>query len=85
MTLATDISTRISKVLHDAQQFSSTERLLLAKLLLDSVVDDSVAAYEVETEVDWQKLGLAAFEKEWDNPEDAIYDNWREQYGVSTG
>jgi hypothetical protein len=27
-------------------------------------------------------MGLAAFQEEWDNPEDAIYDNWREHYGV---
>ena len=85
MTLTADVSKRVNKALHDAQAFSSTERLLLAKLLLDSVVGDSLATHEIETEVDWQKLGLAAFEDEWDNPEDAIYDNWREQYGVSKG
>jgi hypothetical protein len=80
MTSVTGISSRVSKVLDVAQQFSSNERLLLAKLLLDSIV-----AHEIEEEAEWQKLGLAAFEREWDNPDDAIYDNWRELYGLSTG
>ncbi len=31
---------------------------------------------------EWQTLGLAAFEAGWDNPEDAVYDNWRQVYGV---
>jgi predicted DNA-binding antitoxin AbrB/MazE fold protein len=30
----------------------------------------------------WRDLGLSRLEAEWDNPEDAIYDNWRELYGV---
>ena len=33
-------------------------------------------------EADWQKLSLEQFQKGLDNPEDAIYDNWREHYGV---
>lgn len=33
---------------------------------------------------DWHAMSLAAFEKDWDNPEDAIYDQWREHYGVDT-
>ena len=29
----------------------------------------------------WQELGMNRLEAEWDNPEDAIYDNWKELYG----
>ena len=25
----------------------------------------------------WQELGMSRLEEEWDNPEDAIYDNWK--------
>ena len=25
---------------------------------------------------------LSAFEKDWDNPEDAVYDDWRDLFGV---
>ena len=32
---------------------------------------------------EWQVLGLAAFEQDWDNEEDAIYDDWRTLYGIS--
>ena len=33
----------------------------------------------------WHTLGLAGFERAWDNEEDAIYDNWRGLYGISEG
>jgi hypothetical protein len=71
------LSPRVSEVLHIATQWSARERLLLAKLLLDSLISD-----EAQDESDWQNLGLTAFEEEWDNPDDAVYDNWRELYGV---
>lgn len=70
-------SPRISQVFDIAKSFTTTERLILAKLLLDSLVED-----ETEEDAEWGNMSLAAFEKDWDNPEDAIYDNWRVQYGV---
>ena len=77
-TVVSGMSPRVNEILNTAKQFSPTERLVLAKLLLDSIVSD-----EVEEEADWRNVSLAAFEREWDNPEDGIYDNWRELYGVS--
>ncbi len=68
---------RIAEVLAVAARLNLTERLLVARLLLDSVLTN-----EIDDESDWQQLSLSAFEKEWDNEEDAIYDNWRELYGV---
>ncbi|MBI3360260.1 MAG: ribbon-helix-helix protein, CopG family [Chloroflexi bacterium] len=44
----------------------------------------SVAADERADDADWRALGSSAFEAGWDNPEDAVYDNWRELYGVGT-
>lgn len=66
------VTPRVTKVLSSATRFSPIERLTLAKLLLDSLLSD-----EGEDEADWMRMSLAAFEKDWDNPEDAIYDNWR--------
>ena len=51
---------------------SSQQRLSLANLLLESVPADNVA-----DEPEWQQLSLNAFEEDWDNAEDAIYDNWQ--------
>ena len=39
------------------------------------------AASEVETS-EWTDAGMARLEEEWDNPKDAIYDDWRSLYGV---
>jgi hypothetical protein len=76
-TLNIAITKRVNEVLATIQQFSALERLALAKLLLDSVLINEAA-----DETDWQDLSLEAFERDWDNSDDAIYDNWRELYGV---
>jgi hypothetical protein len=31
------------------------------------------------------QLGTDRLEEEWDNPEDAVYDDWKKLYGVSRG
>ena len=67
----------VSRLFEAAKRLQTQDRLVLAKLLLDSILGP-----ELELEADWSAMGLAAFEEEWDNPEDAIYDNWREHYGV---
>lgn len=70
---------RVAEVLLVAGRLTLTERLLVARVLLDSVLRQ-----EIDEETDWQQIGLSSFETEWDNEEDAIYDNWRELYGVPT-
>ncbi|MFZ5821003.1 MAG: hypothetical protein ACOYYJ_13970 [Chloroflexota bacterium] len=70
-------------VFSSAAQLPMLERLSLARKLLDTVVHN-LAAEDAE-DVNWQTMGLDAFQKEWDNEEDAVYDDWRKQYGVSTG
>lgn len=39
---------------------------------------------EVEDAAGWQALSLVTFEAGWDNEEDAVYDNWRERYGLDS-
>lgn len=77
--LASDLTTtpRVTEALTVVSRLTMTEKLLVARLLLDSVL-----AKEVDEESDWQGLSLSAFEKDWDNEDDAIYDNWRELYGI---
>ena len=33
----------------------------------------------------WAALSVAAFAGDWDNDQDAVYDNWRQIYGVREG
>ena len=70
-------SPRLIEAMNDIKQLTLAERLMLARLLLDSVLTS-----ETDDDADWLNLGLAAFENEWNNSEDAIYDNWRALYGV---
>ena len=30
----------------------------------------------------WAELGMSRLEQEWDNPEDAVYDDWKKLDGV---
>ncbi len=76
ITLSGQPAERLSAVAA-GQGISITEWLqaALERLLAES--EEEGAALE-----SWQMLGLAAFEAGWDNPEDAVYDNWRQVYGV---
>lgn len=72
----TNLPTHVSKTWEMVRQLNKQERLMLAKALLDSVV------MPTDEESDWRDLSLTAFAADWDNPDDAIYDNWREHYDV---
>jgi hypothetical protein len=72
-------SSRVNQILVEIRRLTRMERLVLVRLVLDSVLID-----EVGDEANWSAMSLEAFQRDWDNPEDAIYDNWREHYGVST-
>lgn len=68
---------QLTELLSAAKRFPAIERLMLARLLLDSVLKE-----ETRDEADWLNMSLESFQKDWDNPEDAIYDKWRELYNV---
>jgi hypothetical protein len=33
----------------------------------------------------WSRLGMSRLQEEWDNPQDAIYDDWKKLYGIQGG
>lgn len=71
----------------EAEHFSALAKRegVTTDALLYRAIETFLSQYddnEVVDRADWQALGLAAFEKDWDNPEDAIYDEWRIHYGV---
>ena len=70
---------QVAEILSGAKRLTTVERLALATLLLESVL-----AGEPDDEANWSAMSLDTFQRDWDNPEDAIYDNWRELYGVPT-
>ncbi len=61
----------------EARQLTTVERLALANLLLESIL-----AGEPGDEANWSAMSLDTFQRDWDNAEDVMYDNWRELYGV---
>ena len=47
-----------------------------------SVVEIEVRLLPPEAEDEaWRELGMRRMEEEWNNPKDAIYDEWRRLYG----
>jgi hypothetical protein len=78
--LPSTISPKLAAVIEESKRLTQTERLVLARTLLDSILSD-----EALEEIDWNELGLASFQRDWDNDDDAIYDHWREHYGVTEG
>ena len=46
---------------------------------------ENTRAYPQEHALDIAAASDEAFAKTWDNPEDAVYDNWSEIYGVHKG
>ena len=80
MTTKTAVGTvpsRVAEIFYGARQLTTVERLALAKLLLESIL-----AGEPDDETHWLAMSLDTFQRDWDNADDAIYDNWRELYGV---
>ena len=77
--VADTIPPRVAELFSGANQLSPVERLELAKLLLESVL-----AGEAGDEANWLAMSLDSFQRDWNNAEDAIYDNWKELYGVPT-
>jgi prevent-host-death family protein len=43
-----------------------------------------LAAYQQEERTIWSSLSEESLQRVWDNPEDAVYDDWRTLYDVST-
>ncbi|MGE4002111.1 MAG: hypothetical protein AB7I48_18035 [Planctomycetaceae bacterium] len=40
---------------------------------------------ESSESADWSETGMERLEQEWENPQDAVYDDWRKLYSVQTG
>jgi hypothetical protein len=55
----------------------------MSKLAIDEL--SNTAARWKDGDEEWTMLSLANFQQDWHNPDDTIYDNWRETYGLSTG
>lgn len=62
----------------------TTEDALIAKAL--TMLFDLSDSEDGDAErKQWSMLSLDAFARVWDNEADAVYDNWKELYGVSEG
>lgn len=46
---------------------------------------DLDALAQPKTPDPWTQLSATALNTDWDNPEDAIYDDWEQLYGLSKG
>jgi hypothetical protein len=63
-----------------AQLVSEFVEFLRQKLGTAQAVPEEEAA-----EQGWGEAAAMSFAKDWDNEQDAVYDNWREHYHVPEG
>jgi hypothetical protein len=47
-----------------------------------TAVEITVDATPETADEEWHELGMSRLEEEWDNDQDAVYDDWRRLYGV---
>ena len=73
----TTLPPRVAHIWREVQTLNEEERLFLAKLFWSNF-----SANREQDDTDWMALGLAAFQQDWDNPDDAVYDNWREHVAL---
>ena len=62
-----------------ATSLSSEERLIALAVTVYLDICDA------DSDAEWARLSDPSLSGVWDNPDDAIYDNWRELYGVPAG
>ncbi len=74
------MTANIIRMFEQSRTLPNQDRLLLARMLLDSLLQKKDATRA--TDKDWQALSLSHFQEGLDNDEDAVYDNWREHYHV---
>jgi len=77
--LSNDRAERLALLAHER---GATEDALIEKALdiLFSLTDEGSAE---EERCAWQALSIESLERIWDNEADAVYDNWRDIYGIS--
>jgi hypothetical protein len=46
------------------------------------MVDDNSS--RLDDDDAWRELGMSRLDQEWDNPADAVYDQWKQLYATST-
>jgi len=78
--LSADRAERLSRL---AQDRRTTEDALVQKAL-DLLFDLADEGTQEERQA-WRALGMKSLSRVWDNDADAVYDNWRELYGVQEG
>jgi hypothetical protein len=74
------MTANVMRMYEETRSLPRQDRLLLARMLLDSLLQRKDAARA--SDKDWQAMSLSHFQEGLDNTDDAVYDNWREHYHV---
>jgi predicted transcriptional regulator len=78
--LSTECADRLSRL---ARSQEINENQIIEKAL--NILFSLTELFEERAEREgWSLLSEASLQRIWDNEEDAVYDNWKELYGIST-
>ncbi len=68
----------LKRAMHKAETLPEPKQQIIAVL-----ISDKVEELQEKTEAEaLARLSESSFAQDWDNEEDAVYDNWKEIYGV---
>ncbi len=68
----------LKRAVHKAETLPEPKQEIIAVL-----ISDKVEELQEKTEAEaLARLSESSFAQDWDNEEDAVYDNWKEIYGV---
>ena len=69
----------LKRAVHKAETLPEPKQQIIAVL-----ISDKVEELREKTEAEaFARLSESSFAEDWDNEEDAVYDNWKEIYGIS--
>ncbi len=71
----------LDEILAELPKLSHEDRRRILDRILE-IDDEAKSAETARRTADEAFQMLDAMEQEWDNPEDAIYDDWKNLYGV---
>ena len=68
----------LKRAMHKAETLPEPKQQIIAVL-----ISEKVEELQEKTEAEaLARLSESSFAQDWDNEEDAVYDNWKEIYGV---
>ncbi len=76
------LSRTSARRLHDLARTKAVSEDKIVEKALDVLFSLTESSGDLSERSDWVYLSEGSLKRVWDNDQDAIYDNWKEVYGI---